>query len=69
MMARDMWFKDELACVLASKRQAAVRDKSGGELEGYLSCLEDLAVEFGHDQTATYDLPRESWINSTRRVE
>ncbi len=64
MMAREMWFKDELACVLASKRQAAVRDKRGEALEGYLSALEDLAVEFGHDQTVTYDLPREAWLKT-----
>lgn len=46
-MAVDLYFKDDLQRILASKWQAAVRDKQGDELVGYVQALHDLAVEFG----------------------
>ena len=65
-MSAGIYFRDDLARILASKAQAASRSMSGDSLRGYLDAITDLAVEFGLDkpepETIVYDLPREGWI-------
>ena len=70
-MGLDLWFKADLARILAAKLQAAQRDKNGAELVGYVQCLHDLAVEFGIDDprvkkpgVVIYDQQGEEWFRT-----
>lgn len=46
-MGLDLWFKQDVARILASQAQTAARYPGKEYKEGYLDALSDLAVAFG----------------------
>jgi hypothetical protein len=46
-MGLDLWFREDLQRILASKVQAVCRVGISEYRQGYLDCIRDLAVEFG----------------------
>lgn len=46
-MGLDLWFRDDVRRMIASKAQTAGRLAAGEYQRGYLDALSDLAVAFG----------------------
>ncbi len=46
-MGLDLWFRDDVRRMIASKAQTAGRLAAGEYQRGYLDALDDLAVGFG----------------------
>ena len=46
-MAMDLWFKPDVARILASKAQAASRYSGAEYKRGYMDALADVALAFG----------------------
>ena len=68
-MGLDLWFREDVARILAALARTAARARAGEYQQGYIDALGDVAASFGIVAPENHQVPGGEWIGARPVVE
>ena len=68
-MGLDLWFRDDVARILAALARTAARAPAGEYQHGYIDALGDVAASFGIAAPENHQVRAADWISARPVVE